>query len=246
MYQHDHWRPTKYVERNGRWNASRDVGEVGISARIIADLVVQFSGRSIGQHASGRLLDLGCGKAPLLGLYKPHVTEIVTMDWAQSHGAEFVDICHDLTQPLPLEDQSFDTVLLSDVLEHLPEPLALLKEIRRILKPGGKLLLNVPFFYGLHEVPHDYFRYTRFGLEDMAAKAQMQVVSLQPIGGAPDVLFDLVGNILFGRKLIGHAAKLLSPLHKMLSHLGAFRRFSVGTAESYPLGYGMIMERTQP
>jgi SAM-dependent methyltransferase len=66
---------------------------------------------------------------------------------------------------LPFLDATFDTVLLLEVLEHVADAPAVLDEIARVLKPGGRLLLSVPFLYPLHDAPHDYRRYTAPGLE---------------------------------------------------------------------------------
>lgn len=66
---------------------------------------------------------------------------------------------------LPLADASVDTVLLLEVLEHVRDAPGVLASIARVLKPGGLLLLSVPFLYPLHDAPHDYRRYTSYGLE---------------------------------------------------------------------------------
>jgi SAM-dependent methyltransferase len=108
------------------------------------------------------LLDLGCGKVPFYARYREYVSETVCVDWSNSlHGNGHVDAECDLTQELPFADASFDTILLSDVLEHIPAPERLWREMARLLKPGGELLSSVPFFYWLHEEPYDYYRYTK-------------------------------------------------------------------------------------
>ena len=65
---------------------------------------------------------------------------------------------------LPFGDSEFDTIILSDVLEHIPVPEHLWKEMARILSRNGKIIMNVPFYYCLHEAPHDCSRYTEFAL----------------------------------------------------------------------------------
>ena len=121
--------------------------------------------RAIRAHARGRLLDMGCGYVPLYDAYRDLVSENICIDWQNTaHVNPYLDQMVDLTGALPFERGSFDTVLLTDVLEHIPEPTNLICEIARILRPGGKLILGVPFFYWLHEVPHDYYRYTEFAL----------------------------------------------------------------------------------
>ncbi|HRF81361.1 MAG TPA: methyltransferase domain-containing protein, partial [Flavobacteriales bacterium] len=77
---------------------------------------------------------------------------------------------------------SFDTIILSDVLEHIRKPEALVKEMYRILAPGGQVIMNVPFYYGLHEQPFDYYRYTQFALRAITEDAGFAVVELEAIG----------------------------------------------------------------
>jgi SAM-dependent methyltransferase len=67
----------------------------------------------------------------------------------------------DLTS-IPVEGERFDYVVFNQVLEHLPEPKAVLQELNRVLKSGGRILCTTPLFYEEHEVPYDFYRYTQF------------------------------------------------------------------------------------
>ena len=84
---------------------------------------------------------------------------------------------------LPVCDVSFDTVFSSQVLEHVPEPWRMVEEMARVLKPGGCLLLSAPHIWGLHEVPHDYFRFTCYGLQHLAERAGLEVLEVHPMAG---------------------------------------------------------------
>ena len=118
------WKPSKFVNNNGKLKASRDPKEVWPPSRIMADLVVEKYSQYIPEYACGRLLDLGCGKVPLYEIYKDHVDENTCVDWDNSdHGNLFLDLIADLTNPLPFSEEEFETVILSDVLEHLRNPL---------------------------------------------------------------------------------------------------------------------------
>jgi SAM-dependent methyltransferase len=79
---------------------------------------------------------------------------------------------------LPIASNAFDVVLLLEVLEHLPDDQKALGEIRRVLKPGGKLYLSVPFIYPIHDAPSDYRRYTIFGLQSILEKFGFRVVQM--------------------------------------------------------------------
>lgn len=121
---------------------------------------------------AGRVLDLGCGDAP----YEADIVDLgctyVGVDWPKSlHGRQRVAVFADLGGTIPFRDRAFDTVTSFQVLEHLPEPALFLRECRRVLAPGGALLLTVPFQWREHEAPHDYYRFTRFGLERLLRAA---------------------------------------------------------------------------
>lgn len=74
-------------------------------------------------------------------------------------------------------------VLATQVLEHVPEPKQMLQEISRVLRPGGHLILTAPHIWGIHEAPHDYFRFTHYGLEYLARQAGLHKVYIKAMGG---------------------------------------------------------------
>ena len=119
----------------------------------------------------GTVLDVGCGAAPYRGLFG-HARYIgLEVATASQYGSakSGADILYD-GKRLPLADASVDNLLCSQVLEHVFEPDDFLGELRRVLRPGGRLLLTVPFVWDEHEQPFDYARYSSFGLRHLAAK----------------------------------------------------------------------------
>lgn len=189
------WQPSKYVERRGRIRPSKDTEELAISSRLVASLVGPRVEQNLRSHARGRLLDLGCGKAPFYFWYRGLVSHITCIDWPVSlHGADHVDAYCDLSRLLPIKTGSFDTVLSSDVLEHLPDPDLAVSEIGRVLRPGAKLILNSPFMYPLHEEPADYCRHTRYSLERLVRRGGMEVLQIEEIGGAGVLMADVMAK----------------------------------------------------
>jgi ubiquinone/menaquinone biosynthesis C-methylase UbiE len=93
-----------------------------------------------------------------------------------------LDALGDLAK-LPFADATFDAALNIVTLEHVPEPLAVLTEIARVLKPGGLLLLVAPQQWEVHQAPHDYYRYTRYGLAWLLERAGFRDAAIAPIGG---------------------------------------------------------------
>jgi SAM-dependent methyltransferase len=98
-----------------------------------------------------------------------------------------VSIVADLMKRLPLASDAVDAVVLSNTLDHVPEPEALLEECRRVLRSGGALLIVVPFLIRLHQVPHDFLRYTRYMLEYLLAKTRSTKVEVREMGDIFDV-----------------------------------------------------------
>lgn len=239
------WQPSKYIQLGDKLIASRDKDEVNIASRLIADLVADFYYKSLRLHARGRLLDLGCGKVPLYASYKDLVTDNICVDWSNTlHKNDFLDFECDLNQPLPFNDNEFDVIIISDVLEHIAEPDVLFREIARILKKDGKLLLNVPFFYLIHEHPYDFFRYTEFALKRFLAKNDLKLVFFDAIGGSPEVLADILGKHFKYIPLIGNFLVLAIKAIVMLfvrTKLG--RQISRETSKYFPLGYVLVAEK---
>ncbi|MCZ6836566.1 MAG: class I SAM-dependent methyltransferase [Planctomycetota bacterium] len=132
----------------------------------------------------GRVVDLGCGNAPYKDIILEQADEYIGVDWENSaHDQSQVDVFADLTKEIPLESDWADTLVSFQVMEHLPEPEFFLRECMRILKPGGRLYITVPFMWRVHEAPHDYFRYTRHGLEYLLSKVQFEQIEITEYTG---------------------------------------------------------------
>jgi SAM-dependent methyltransferase len=131
----------------------------------------------------GVLYDLGCGEAPYRDYFLNHVEQYIGVDWFGSYHDTKADIVADLNKPLPVETEVADTVVSLSVLEHLCEPQAMLNEAYRILKPGGGIVLQVPWQWWIHEAPYDFFRYTPSGLKYMFEKAGFIDIEVEPQSG---------------------------------------------------------------
>ncbi len=138
----------------------------------------------------GILLDIGCGQKPYVGLFRAQ--QHIGIDWPNSlHCQDVVDAFADAAH-LPFADASFDMVLCTEVLEHLPEPHLAVNEMARVLKSGGTLVLSVPFLFHIHEQPWDYCRFTVYALRYLLEKNHFEVTTLISRGGTFTVGFDLL------------------------------------------------------
>jgi SAM-dependent methyltransferase len=130
--------------------------------------------RQLRAHAHdirGHVLDLGCGERHNESFILEHADSYLGIDWSQTLHRPMMDLVADLNGPIPLPDACADTVFSVSVLEHLCNPQMLLDESYRLLKPGGALVLQVPFQWHIHEAPYDYFRFTCYGLRHLLVKA---------------------------------------------------------------------------
>ena len=131
----------------------------------------------------GILCNLGCGEAPYRAFFEQYVDRYIGIDWSKSLHAIHADIVADLNAPLPMASEFADTVVSISVLEHLCAPQIMLGEACRILKPGGILILQVPWQWWIHEAPHDYFRYTPYGLRYLLTQAGFRDITIEPQSG---------------------------------------------------------------
>ena len=132
---------------------------------------------------SGRLYDLGCGETPYKNWLLNFADEYTGVDWGNTLHELKADILADLNEPLPIDSEVANTVISLSVMEHLREPQVFLNEAHRILKPGGVMILQVPFMWWVHEAPYDFFRYTRYGLQHMFEKAGFRDIVIYPQTG---------------------------------------------------------------
>ncbi|HQP97157.1 MAG TPA: methyltransferase domain-containing protein [bacterium] len=142
----------------------------------------------IEKHVRGRVLDAGAGSKAYAARLSEFAAEYVSLDVTVERAMPSVV---GSVLGLPFADASFDTVFCSQVLEHVPEPATAVREIARVLVPGGTLLLTAPHLAYLHNEPHDYFRFTSHGLRHLCVSAGLEVEEIRPAGG----LLSFLGHI---------------------------------------------------
>jgi len=138
--------------------------------------------QAINEHAKGNLIDLGCGNRPYQHLLQGKINAYTGCDFVQN-SKQSVDLICDVTR-VPLPDESFDTCLSTQVLEHIPDPDALIREACRLLKPGGVLILSAPLYWPEHGEPYDYNRFTSFGLTERLSRLGFANIRIIANGGA--------------------------------------------------------------
>ena len=141
----------------------------------LATVLLENSLRQCASFARGRLLDVGCGRRPYEKTFFADATQYVGVDYLSDRSRPDV-VCSALA--LPFRGEAFDTVLSTEVLEHVPEPLAALREMRRVLKSGGHLILSTPMYWPRHEEPYDFFRFPYDGMLRLVKESGLHLQKL--------------------------------------------------------------------
>lgn len=139
--------------------------------------------------ARGLVLDYGCGGQPYRRLLERYAAGYIGADVAAAAGVT-PDVVLTPGEPAPLPEACVDTILSTQVLEHVYDFHAYLADCKRLLRPGGKLILSVPMHWRHHEMPYDYWRFTRFGLERSLESSRFRILDLRPCGG----VFAMLGQ----------------------------------------------------
>ena len=144
----------------------------------------------------GELLDVGCGRKPYRAMIPATRYVGLEIDTPRSRETAVADAYY-AGRIFPFTDESFDAVFCSQVFEHVFSPAEFLREINRVLRPGGCLLLTVPFVWDEHEQPHDFARYSSFGLRAVLERAGFTVEQQRKSTADARILFQLLNAYIF-------------------------------------------------
>jgi glycosyltransferase involved in cell wall biosynthesis len=210
--------------------------------------IVEFVAAAAASLPEGsRIADVGAGSAPFRELFSH--ADYLTVDRAQSlHGdASNFDVVAS-AEAIPLDSESLDAVLCTQVLEHLPEPEQALSEFCRLLRPGGRLFLTAPLVWEEHEKPYDFFRYTRSGLEHLLGKAGFEQIELAGRGDSFSTLSQLLSNARWslGNAEDGATQTRLAAFARLEQMAQEVFEFALLDArQAFPLGHQVIATRPQ-
>ncbi len=165
----------------------------------------------------GTVLDLGCGRMPYKGLVlaaPSRARQYIGMDLKDNiYGKP--DLAWD-GRTIPLDSNSVECAMATEVFEHCPDPQNVMCEILRVLKPRGRLFFTVPFLWPLHDSPHDEYRFTPFALDRHLRNARFDQIKMKALGGWDASLAQMIGLWVRRRPMNKYQRRILSILARPL------------------------------
>lgn len=201
------------------------------------------------QHqVRGTVLDVGGIKGSSLGFTIPAKSSVHKWLYLNIRPAHAPDIVADAAH-IPLATGAIDTVVCLETLEHVVDPLQAARELSRVLRPSGLLLLSVPFLYRIHSAPNDFWRFTEYQVQRLAKETDLEIVSMERVGLLFTVLCDMtkqaISQIPFTavRWLVWLAFLPLTTFLVCLERLGLGSHSSILT--SFTTGYLLVAMKAE-
>lgn len=202
-------------------------------------------------YAHGIMLDLGCGTRRYEIIFKGSVDEYIGLDWPKITDRAGPDVIGD-AMFIPFMTRSIDTVLATELMEHLPSPSNFLSEVARVLRDEGTLILSVPFIEPLHEEPRDFYRFTPYSLRILLEQNGFLIRELWDKGGWWSVVLgSFVNQVIYdwaspldelGRRRYGILTLITLPVCAILQWSG-YQLDRVFHSSKYTLGYTVVAVR---
>lgn len=145
------------------------------------------------KYVSGKTLDLGAGSAKYQNMIKSKASECITFDMVKEENIDLVGDVLDLS----FKNGTFDTIISTQVLEHVERPWIMIKEIHRVLKKDGICILTAPFLQPYHADPDDYFRYTIEGVKSLFKNQGFEILEAGSCGRSFTVLSEFIRFLYF-------------------------------------------------
>ena len=219
--------------------------------RYIGIVYVEPVMREVKTHVHGMMLDVGCGTRRYELVFTETVDSYIGLDWPEIKDRALPDVVGDAMK-IPFKSDSFDVVLATELMEHLPSPHTFLMEVKRVLREGGALILSVPFMEPIHEAPRDFYRFTPFSLRLLLEEHGFSIRKIWNKGGWWSVVLgSFVNQSLYdwatspdntGRRRYGLLASLVVPVCASMQW-SAYQLDRVFPSQKYTLGYTLLAVR---
>ncbi len=194
------------------------------------------------------LLDLGAGQSRYKFFFEH--CHYISVDFAQGDSKwdySKLDFIGEICSLNFIKNESVDNCLNTTTLEHINEPSDFFSEVHRILKPSGKLFLYVPFIYFEHQIPHDYFRYTSYGLKYLCEKVGLRIISIKPSNSPLYTGSRWINILVDGTRGKGLFSKIMLRFIKLFFKSGIIPLFDFlerySTQGGFPMCWLLIAEK---
>ena len=141
----------------------------------LSTVMLESSLSQVAPYIKGKLLDVGCGNRPYEKSFFSGCSQYIGCDYLSERSKPDV-VCSALDLAFP--DNEFDTVVSTEVLEHVPDPLRALRQMYRVAKPGAYVIVSTPMYWPRHDLPYDFFRYPYDGLIYLVKESGLELVKL--------------------------------------------------------------------
>jgi SAM-dependent methyltransferase len=178
--------PNRSVPR--RVKCSRPMSD----AAFLTTVMLECSLESCSSFVQGLVLDVGCGNRPYEKTFFSGAKKYIGTDYLSDRSRPDI-VCSALA--LPFAADAFDTVVSTEVLEHVPDPAQAMREMQRVLRPGAHLILSTPLYWPRHEAPYDFFRYPYDGMISLVERSGMELVRLYNRGTSYAFLGQVIQHI---------------------------------------------------
>lgn len=185
-----------------------------------------------------KIIDIGCGTKPFEIFFEGK--DYIGLDFQPFDESV---ILHDLNDPLPFENNSVDAIIISEVLEHHPDPYVLLTEVDRVITSSAKIFVSTPFALPVHGAPYDFHRYTNFFYQNLSEKYDWEILYFKSSNSIFSTPFFLINQISLG---LPFPIFLLKPLWLfsnlcglLLDHFTKFFKITKRSKikNAFPMGY---------
>ena len=173
--------------------------------------------KSVGHYITGKTLDVGAGSFDRYGEFFK-ADQYTRMEIAAGEGIDVVGSAYDI----PFPNESFDSLVSTQVFEHLARPHDAAKELFRVLKSGGYVVVTVPQTSELHEIPYDFYRYTNFGLEALFTDTGFEIVETLQRGGYHAMIAQVRIRYMIGRYALYKRPRVGWVVGKFISLYGRY------------------------
>ncbi len=193
-------------------------------------------------YMKGDVIDIGGKKENKRGAFRPPLSQVTSWQYVNLDKSTNPDFCCSADR-IPVNDASFDTALLCEVLEHLKEPEKVLGEIFRILKSGGALIISTPFLFPVHADPYDFQRWTDAKIRLIVESLGFSDIKVKPMGGIGAVLYDLL--LISFKTIQNRYCRLLGRIGLRLTRpfFNVLEKVMISTEKRITTGYFVIAKK---